>query len=135
MPLWGGCSISPKILGGEKGEERAGERFVTPLSPYKPLINEGLNAVWGGVGGFGLLSQSDLNEFIEVRWLNMTLERFFRRERSSRVTGVLSYFFAFYFTFKLFLVCKLCNIFHMKFFLVRHLFADCLSLIAPVTKS
>lgn len=39
-----------------------GERFVIPLSPYKPLINEGLNAVWGGVGGFGLLSQSDLNE-------------------------------------------------------------------------
>lgn len=47
---------------GKKGEERAGERFVIPLSPYKPLINEGLNAVWGEVGGFGLLSQSDLNE-------------------------------------------------------------------------
>lgn len=52
-----------KDLGREKkGEERAGERFVIPPSPYKPLINEGLNAVWGEVGGFGLLSQSDLNE-------------------------------------------------------------------------
>ncbi len=47
---------------GEGKKKGAGERFVIPLSPYKPLINEGLNAVWGGAGGFGLLSQSDLNE-------------------------------------------------------------------------
>lgn len=81
---------------GERGKERVGERFVIPPSPYKPLINEGLNAVRGSVGGLGLVFQSDLNEdsneFIQVRWSNMMPVHFLRQELSPRVTGVIRIF-------------------------------------------
>ncbi len=51
-----------KDLGRGKGGGEGWREVCYPPVPYKPLINEGLNAVWGEVGGFGLLSQSDLNE-------------------------------------------------------------------------